>query len=129
MLMLAIVLLASTAYAGSVIVVDEEPGDYGYGTELIDVDDFATTNAIDNAREDMARMNSIATAMSSLELDPTRDGFSMAVAVGVADFADGDDEFGAAVGLMYGLDDKAINVKAGQSGSYKSVGLGLTVGF
>jgi hypothetical protein len=30
---------------------------------------------------------------------------------------------------MYGLDDKAVNVKAGQSGSYKSVGLGLTVGF
>jgi hypothetical protein len=129
MLMLAIVLLASTAYAGSVIVVDEEPGDYGYGTELIDVDDFATTNAIDNAREDMTRMSAISTAMASLELDPTRDGFSMGVAVGVSNFADGDDEFGAAVGLMYGLDDKAINVKVGQSGSYKSAGVGLTVGF
>lgn len=129
MLLLLILLFATVSYAGSVIVVDEEPGDYCCNTELIDVNDFATDNQIDNVREDMTRMSAISTAMASLELDPTRDGFSMGVAIGISDFADGDDEFGAAVGLMYGLDDKAINVKVGQSGSYKSAGVGLTVGF
>jgi hypothetical protein len=129
MLLLAIMLISSTAYAGSVIVLDADPGDYGHGVSLVDVDHFATSNAIDNVREDMTRMSAISTALASLELDPTRDGFSMGIAIGVSDFANGDDEFGTAVGLMYGLDDKAINVKVGQSGSYKSAGVGLTVGF
>jgi hypothetical protein len=129
MLVLLILLFATVSYAGSVVVIDEEPGDYCCNTELIDVNDFATDNQIDNVREDMTRMSAISTAMASLELDPTRDGFSMGVALGVADFANGSDEIGEAVGIMYGRDNKAINVKYGRSGSYSAAGVGLTVGF
>ncbi len=81
------------------------------------------------AFEYATRQGAISTAMASVELDPTRDGFSMGIALGVANFADGDDEIGAALGVMYGSDAKAINIKYGQSGEYKSAGVGLTVGF
>jgi uncharacterized protein YpmB len=81
------------------------------------------------AKEDVTQSDATAVSMASLELDPTRDGFSVSVAIGVADFADGDDEFGEAVGLMYGKDDKAINFKYARSGSYAAAGVGLTMGF
>jgi len=81
------------------------------------------------AQEDVTQSDATAVSMASLELDPTRDGFSVSVAIGVADFADGDDEFGEAVGLMYGKDDKAINFKYARSGSYAAAGVGLTMGF
>jgi hypothetical protein len=129
MLVLLILMFASISYAGTLVVLDEPAGDYCCGTKLVDVDDFASANDIDNVREDMTRMNAISTAMASLELDPTRDGFSMGVALGISDFANGSDEIGEAIGLMYGRDAKAINVKYGRSGSYSAAGVGLTVGF
>ena len=101
-ILLAIVLMSSFAYAGSMS---------------------------EAAQEDVTKSDATAVSMASLELDPTRDGFSMSVAIGVADFADGDDEFGEAVGLMYGKDDKAINFKYARSGSYAAAGVGLTMGF
>jgi len=95
----------------------------------IDTDGFASVNDIDNTREDMTRMSAISSALASVELDPTRDGLSMGVALGIADFANGSDEIGEAVGIMYGRDDKAVNIKYGRSGSYSSAGVGITVGF
>ena len=101
-MILAIALVSSTVYAGSMS---------------------------EAAQEDVTQSDATAIAMASLELDPTRDGFSMSVAIGVSDFADGDDEFGEAIGLMYGKEDKAINFKYSRSGSYAAAGVGVTVGF
>jgi hypothetical protein len=107
--------------------VDQLRRDYDASIEAVQK---ANEKEYDKLRTEDRKIASVSTAMASLELDPTRDGFSMGVALGISDFADGDDELGEAIGLMYGKGNKAVNFKYGRSGShYAAAGVGFTVGF
>jgi porphobilinogen deaminase len=106
--------------------VNQLRGDYDASVKAIQKENEKEFKKL---RTEDRKIASVSTALASLELDPTRDGFSMGVALGVADFANGSDEIGEAVGLMYGKDDKAVNFKYGRSGSYSAAGVGITVGF
>ncbi|RLB79039.1 MAG: hypothetical protein DRH06_00020 [Deltaproteobacteria bacterium] len=119
---------------------DGAKGDKGVagadGLDGIDGKDGSDADAsrdIKKLQREQTRLNAVAVAMGSLELDPTRKGLSLGLGLGVANVGDDDDKVGGAVGLMYGISIKehpvAVNIKYGQSGSYASAGAGLTIGF
>ena len=123
------VLFATTAFSASVITVDQPAGDYGCGVVLVDQNDFAMQKDLDKMQSRYTKLIATASALAGLELDPGHDGLSIGTSLAVSDFLDSDNELAGAVGIMYGKDNKAVNVKIGTTGHYTSASAGLTYAF
>ena len=122
------VLISTTVFAGTVMITDHQAGS-GYYFDYVDQNDFAMKKDLDKIQSRYTKLIATASALAGLELDPSHDGLSIGTSLAVSDFLDADDELAGAVGIMYGKDNKAINVKIGTTGHYTSASAGLTYAF
>ena len=109
-------------------------GAYAYGgnTQVTVDDSFNTTNYNETIKENS--LSAALVALSSVELNPDHEGWSVGVGAGYDDLTE---QYGAAAGVGYGFDRNSTggyavgaNLKAYdcEGGNY-GVGVGLTVGF
>jgi hypothetical protein len=153
LIVVILMLFATTAYATGRHhrwVSHDEAADTVAALSAVDdglqgqIDALGSSSAAADARTqtEISRLNSaikkehryterniaINAALSSVELDPGYNGFSVGTGLGISDNRH-NAYLGGAIGVMYGKDNKAFHIKYGQSGSYTQASAGITVGF